>query len=98
MVFAVTWYILFGTCFLIVFKFYIVKHMVFPTVLKAWCLVPGFGTWFIDLTAQNDMMSALAGCMEFGTEIVYSILIIIRLWCIRHCTCCEAWCLYVHGA
>ena len=48
---------------------YHVKHMVFPTVLNDWCLVPGFGTWFIDLTAQNTLMiSALAWCMQFGTE------------------------------
>ena len=60
-----------------------VIHMVFPIVFKtSKCLVPGFGTWFLDLTAQNTdqyMMSALAWRMVFGTEIVHSILIIIRL-------------------
>ena len=53
--------------------------LVFSTVLNAWCLVPGFGTWFIDLTAQNDLISDLAWCMVFGTEIVHSILILTRL-------------------
>ena len=48
--------------------------MVFPIVLKtSQCLVPGFGKWFIDLKAQNTlMMSALAWCMVFGTEIVHT--------------------------
>ena len=79
-VFALTWCTWFGTC-LIVFKFYIVKHMVFPTVLNACCLVPWPWVWYMVHRSHSAeyMMSALAWYMVFGTEIVHSILIITTL-------------------